>query len=133
MSEFNLRIVTPYGVFFDSPVESLKVRTTEGDLLVLAKHIDFVAMLPVGKGAIKIKGEHKEIAIAGGLLRVEKEQVTVITHAIEYADDIDVIRAQEAKDRAEEKLKHASDKREFEYLEYKLKKALNRLSCSKSD
>lgn len=128
MSEFNLRIVTPDGLFFDDKAESLKVRTTEGDLLVLAKHIDFVSILPIGKGALKVKGEAKDICIAEGLLRVEKEQVTLITHAIEYTDDIDVIRAQEAKKRVEDKMKVAVDQRELEYLEYKLKKALNRLS-----
>lgn len=133
MSEFNLRIVTPHGIFFDDKAESLKVRTTEGDLLVLANHIDFVSMLPVGRGSFKVNGEVRDICVAGGLLRVEKEQVTVITHAIECSIDIDVIRAQEAKERAETKLKLASDERELEYLEFKLKKALNRLSSSKYD
>lgn len=128
MSEFNLRIVNPDGLFFDDKAESLKVRTTEGDLLILANHIDFVALLPIGKGAIKVKGQAKDICIAEGLLRVEKEQVTLITHAIEYADDIDIIRAQEAKKRAESKMKLTQDQRELEYLEYKLKKAINRIS-----
>ena len=128
MSEFNLRIVTPDGVFFDDKAESLKLRTTEGDLLILAKHIDFVSILPIGKGAIKVKGQSKDICVAEGLLRVEKEQVTLITHAIEFTDDIDLIRAQEAKKRAEDRIKVASDQRELEYLEYKLKKALNRIS-----
>ncbi len=129
MSEFNLRVVTPDGLFFDNKAESLKVRTTEGDLMVLANHIDFVSILPIGKGALKSKGEAKDICIAEGLLRVEKDQVTLITHAIEYTADIDIIRAQEAKKRVEDKMKQVSDQRELEYLEYKLKKALNRLSA----
>lgn len=129
MSEFNLRIVTPDGLFFDEKAESLKIRTTEGDLLILANHIDFVSILPIGKGALKAKGEAKDICIAEGLIRVEKHQVTLITHAIEYTDDIDIIRAQEAKARAEDRMKEAKDQRELEYLEYKLKKALNRLSA----
>ncbi len=129
MSEFNLRIVTPDGLFFDEKAESLKIRTTEGDLLILANHIDFVSILPIGKGALKAKGEAKDICIAEGLIRVEKHQVTLITHAIEYTDDIDIIRAQEAKARVEDRMKEAKDQRELEYLEYKLKKALNRLSA----
>ena len=129
MSEFNLRVVTPHGLFFDGKAESLKVRTTEGDLLILPNHIDFVAILPIGKGVLKTKGEARDVCIAEGLLRVEKNQVTLITHAIEYTDDIDIIRAQEAKARAEDRMKEAKDQRELEYLEYKLKKALNRLSA----
>lgn len=128
MSEFNLRVVTPDGLFFDGKAESLRVRTTEGDLLILANHIDFVSILPIGKGSLKVKGEAKDICIAEGLLRVEKHQVTLITHAMEYAADIDIIRAQEAKARVENKMKEAKDQKELEYLEYKLKKALNRLS-----
>ena len=129
MSEFNLRIVTPDGLFFDEKAESLKIRTTEGDLLILANHIDFVSILPIGKGALKAKGEARDVCIAEGLIRVEKHQVTLITHAIEYTDDIDIIRAQEAKARVEDRMKEAKDQRELEYLEYKLKKALNRLSA----
>ena len=128
MSEFNLRVVTPHGLFFDGKAESLKVRTTEGDLLILPNHIDFVAILPIGKGVLKTKGEARDVCIAEGLLRVEKHQVTLITHAIEYTDDIDIIRAQEAKERAEDQIRKAKDERELKYLEYKLKKALNRLS-----
>ena len=128
MSEFNLRVVTPHGLFFDGKAESLKVRTTEGDLLILPNHIDFVAILPIGKGVLKTKGEARDVCIAEGLLRVEKNQVTLITHAIECTVDIDVIRAEEAKKRAEDHIRKAKDERELEYLEYKLKKALNRLS-----
>lgn len=128
MSEFNLRVVTPHGLFFDGKAESLKVRTTEGDLLILPNHIDFVAILPIGKGVLKTKGEARDVCIAEGLLRVEKHQVTLITHAIECTVDIDVIRAEEAKERAEDQIRKAKDERELKYLEYKLKKALNRLS-----
>lgn len=131
MSEFNLRIVTPRGVFFEDKAENLKVRTTEGDLLILANHIDFVAMLPIGRGSYKVAGQVRDICVSGGLLRVEKEQVTVLAHAIEATADIDVLRAQEAKDRAEAKIKTTSDEKELEYLEFKLKKALNRLGSSK--
>lgn len=128
MSEFRLQIVTPNGIFFDDQAESLKVRTTEGDMQILAKHIDFVSVLPIGKGAIKVQGVTKELCIADGMVRVERDKVTLIAHAVEYCSDIDRMRAQQAKERAEAALKQATDKKELDYLEYKLKKALNRLS-----
>lgn len=129
MSEFHLRIVTPDRLFYDDMAEGLIVDTTEGQMMVLPNHINFVAILKVGKATIKAKGEYKEITVAGGMLKVTKENTTLISHAVEYLDEIDLARAQEAKDRLEKLLVNAKGEKEVEVLEYKLKKSINRINA----
>ena len=53
MKSFNLKIVTPDGLCFDSEVESLLVRTDDGDVEFLAGHIDYMASLGTGRARIK--------------------------------------------------------------------------------
>ncbi|HAS79218.1 MAG TPA: F0F1 ATP synthase subunit epsilon, partial [Ruminococcus sp.] len=56
MTPFNLKIITPEKIFFDGKTEQLTVRTTEGDIGILAGHENFVANLPSGAMKIKIDG-----------------------------------------------------------------------------
>ncbi|MDO4711379.1 MAG: ATP synthase F1 subunit epsilon [Peptostreptococcaceae bacterium] len=129
MSGFDLRIVTPYKLFFDDRVEGIIVRTTEGEMMVLRDHIDFVSILKIGKATIKQNGQYREITLAGGLLQVTKEHVTIISHAAEFVDEIDLKRAEEARDRLEKRIKESKEPVELELLEFKLRKSINRISA----
>ena len=129
MSEFNLRIVTPFKLFCDENVEGVIVTTTEGEMMVLPKHINYAAILKVGKAKIKKNGEFRELLVAGGMLSVNQEGVTILTHAAEYIEDIDLERAQAAKTKIEARLCENCSERERMLLEYKLKKAINRISA----
>lgn len=129
MSEFNLRIVTPYKLFFDDKVQGVIVQTTEGEMMVLPNHISFVAMLRVSKATIKQNNEYRDITLAGGLLQVSKEVVTIISHAAEFVDEIDIHRAEDAKKRLEEQLKKTDKPVEMELLEFKLRKSINRINA----
>lgn len=129
MSELNLRIVTPYELFFNDKVEGIIVRTTEGEMMVLPNHINFVSVLKVSKATIKQQGKYRDITLAGGLLQVTKEAVTVISHAAEFVDEIDLERAQKAKELLEERLKESKDAVETELLEFKLLKSINRINA----
>ncbi len=131
MSEFNLRIVTPSKLFFEDKVEGIIARTTEGELMVLANHLPFVANLVVSKASIKQNGSHRELTLAGGLLKVDKDQVTIISHAAEFADEIDLDRAERAKEKAEQALQKTSDDVEIKLLEHQLKKAINRINAKR--
>jgi F-type H+-transporting ATPase subunit epsilon len=66
-------------------------------------------------------------AISGGLIKVSADGVTVVTSAIEWADEIDVARAEKAKAAAENKLRENAGQKEFERAEQKLRRAMNRL------
>lgn len=129
MSEFNLRIVTPFKLFCDENVEGIIVTTTEGEMMVLPRHISYASILKVSKARIKKNGQFREVLLAGGLLSVNGEGVTIITHAAEYVEDVDLKRAEAAKARIEQKLNENCSDRERLLLEYKLKKAINRINA----
>lgn len=89
MKSFKLKIITPEKVFFDEETEQIIVRTTEGDIGILAGHENYVADLPAGPFRVKIDGKFKVAAISGGALKVSKEAVTILAMAAEWAEDID--------------------------------------------
>jgi F-type H+-transporting ATPase subunit epsilon len=127
--EFALEIVTPDKKFFEGTAEMVVVRTTEGDVGILKNHASYVAPLDVGVLKIKKEGVFKEAAIAGGFIQVDKEKTTILTETAEWSHEIDLQRAQRAKERAKSKLKTTNEK-DLRLVEFKLKKALNRIKVA---
>lgn len=82
MKSFKLKIITPEKVFFDEETEQIIVRTTEGDIGILAGHENYVADLPAGPFRVKIDGKFKVAAISGGALKVSKEAVTILARLL---------------------------------------------------
>jgi F-type H+-transporting ATPase subunit epsilon len=76
---------------------------------------------------IEVGGTLKEAAVSGGFIKVSPEEVIVVTNAIEWAEEIDVARAERSKLNAEERMKRNESQKEFDRAEKKLRRALNRL------
>lgn len=132
MSTFHLQIVTPDKLFMDEQVESLTVRTTEGDTTILKDHIDFVSNLKIHVAGIKQNGKTKTVAIAGGIIQNDKGKTTVIAMAAEWSETIDIERAKRAKEDSERKLQmYKGDEGQLKIAEYRLKKAINRINAAK--
>ena len=117
MTPFDLKIITPEKTFFEGNTEQIIVRTVSGDIGILAGHAPYVANIVSSPFRIKIEGEFRTAAISGGLIKVSADGVTVVTSAIEWADEIDVARAEKAKAAAENKLRENSSQKEFERAE----------------
>ena len=134
MSVFSLKIVTPDGLLFDGEAEKVIVRTTEGDIAVLAKHIDCVAALGMGMATIvDAEGQRKNAACIGGMLSVQNGSVTLVPTTFEWAESIDAARAQASQDRAEKVLKDANaSATELALAEARLHRALVRKSVAAS-
>ncbi len=132
MTLFHLQIYTPDRLFFDGETENLIVRTTVGDKGILARHEPYVAALPIGKLKIKLNGEFRIAAVSEGVVKVSKDKTVILTQSCEWADEIDIERANAAKTEAEQ-LMQSLQKEDKDYLvaEYKLKRAINRLETSK--
>lgn len=131
MAEFRLKITTPEKVFFDGMAERLIARTTEGDIGILAGHVDYVSNLPSGAMKIKQKGgEFRAAAIADGLLKVSKSEVSVLCSAIEWSDEIDVERAKRAEAEARKLLAEKLSERDEQIAKLKLSRALNRINVA---
>ncbi|MCH5201012.1 MAG: ATP synthase F1 subunit epsilon [Oscillospiraceae bacterium] len=128
MTPFKLQILTPDKLFFDGETDNVIVRTTVGDKGILARHEEYVAALPIGKLKVRINGNFRTAAVSEGTVKVSKEKTVILVQSCEWADEIDLDRANAAKQRAEERMK-ALQKEDKEYLiaEYKLKRAINRI------
>ena len=127
MTEFDLQIVTPDGLIFDGQAEMVKVRSTEGDMAVMAHHINCVVPLGMGTAAIVTGGQRKIAACIGGMLSVTNGECTLVPTTFEWAEDIDVARAEKAHATALEILQSKKDDEVAAKLaEAKLRRALIR-------
>ena len=131
MTPFRLRILTPEGVKFDGEAEMLTVRTTVGDKGILARHEPYVAALGIGQAKVRINGEVKIAAVSSGSVEVAKECTTLLAQSFEWADEIDLKRAERAQQLAEENIeRYKNDERKLDIAEYKLKRAINRINTA---
>ena len=111
MNSFPLKIVTPDGLQFEGQAEQLTVRTTSGDIGILAGHTNCVAPLGMGRATVVTEEGRRYAACIGGMVSVVNGAVTLVATTFECADEIDIARADASKTRAENVLsnKDASD------------------------
>ena len=131
MNSFPLKIVTPDGLQFDGQAEQLTVRTTTGDMGILAGHINCVAPLGMGRAVIVTDGQRRYAACIGGMLTVVDNHVTIVATTFEWAEQIDSARAEASQARAEKVLqsKDASNT-EIQLAQARLHRALVRKSVA---
>ena len=88
MTPFRLKIVTPDGLIYDGQAEELLVRTTGGDVAILARHMNYVAPLGMGRAVVVSGGTRRTAACIGGMLSVCDGEVTLVPTAYERADKV---------------------------------------------
>ncbi|MBP1550061.1 MAG: ATP synthase F1 subunit epsilon [Oscillospiraceae bacterium] len=129
MASFSLKVTTPEKIFFDGETSQIIVRTTEGDIGILANHTSLVADLP--SGPLKIRqedGSWKVAAVSTGLLKVGGNKVAILANAVEWADEIDLEWAKRSEEDARQRLTQKASQHELDLAELKLQRALNRIS-----
>ncbi|MCL1903157.1 MAG: ATP synthase F1 subunit epsilon [Oscillospiraceae bacterium] len=137
MTPFNLKIITPAKVFFDDKSANVIVRTTVGDVGILAHHEAYIAALPTGKMRVMDKdGKYRAAAVATGTIRVEEggEDVVILAQSCEWKEKIDIPRAEKSKKEAEKLMEDSSlSDMERDLAEQKYKRAINRLSVANDE
>lgn len=131
MKSFHLDIVTPDGMIFNGDAESLLVHTCDGDVEIMAGHMDYMAAVSTGRARVVTGGVSKVASCSGGFLTVTREGVILAAVTFEFADSIDVDRAERAKERAEQKLAAATDARDIALAKAKLERALVRIKVAR--
>ena len=127
MTSFPLKIVTPDGLIYDGPAEMVIVRTITGDMAFLAKHINCVAPLGMGCATVIIDGNKRHAACIDGMISVTDGNVTLVPTTFEWADSIDVARAEASQARAEGIIhKDTSSETEIKLAQARLHRALVR-------
>ena len=127
---FMLEIVTPERAFFSGEVDRVIVRGVEGDLAILKNRAPIITPLAIGKIRILKDGEERVAAAVNGYISVDKDKTTIITDSAEWPHEIDIERAEAAKERAERRLRERSEGLDIDRAELALKRALNRLDVA---
>lgn len=130
MKSFNLKVVTPDGLLFESNVESLLVRTDDGDVEFLAGHIDYMASLGTGRARIKQDGKDRYASVSGGFVTVKGGEVKLVAVTFEFAENINLERAKAARDEAKAAISSANDDKALALAKAKLQRALNRIGVA---
>ncbi len=129
--KITLKLVTPSRLLLDEEVDEVTAPGALGEFGVLPNHIAFLTLLEPGEMSYKQGGERARLAVGGGYAEVLDNVMTVLAHAAEYADEIDVARAQRAKEKAETRLAELGrEEKEFVAAEAALCRALVRLQVA---
>ncbi|MBP3647659.1 MAG: ATP synthase F1 subunit epsilon [Clostridia bacterium] len=129
MATFHLQIVTPDRMVYDGEAEKIILRTVGGDVCILARHIDYAAPLGIGEARVTdAEGNTRIAACSGGMLGVSSGEVRVMATTFEWAEDIDLERAQKAQAAAQKKLESITRQdKDYAVMEAKLKRAIARI------
>ena len=124
-------VYSPDGEIFSGEAKSIIVTTVNGEVQVLAGHADMLAPLHTGRAKLTLKdGSSRTAAVSGGFILVSKGETKVVATTFEFSDEIDVERANRAKQKAEEALKNAKDDKSIELAKAKLLRAISRINVA---
>ena len=87
MATIQLTIVTPEGMAYHAPADSVRVRTTQGDMAILPRHINYAAQLGNGTAKITADGKVRLAELSGGLFTVADGNVKILTNHFVWKDE----------------------------------------------
>lgn len=122
-----LKVITPQSSFYEGEVSMVELTTTEGEIGVYPAHIPLTCVIAPGILKIHETDGIKEAALLSGFVTILPEIVTIMAEAVEWPDEIDYDRAQQAKTRAERRLASNDEHMDVLRAELALKRALTRL------
>lgn len=133
MTTVALDIVTPDRKVFGENVQMVIVRGELGDLGILPGHAPLVTSLKVSAARIKMEdGSEQLVALSGGFMEVKPDKITILAEAAELPEEIDINRAERARERAERRLADSRQEEvDFRRAELALMRALNRIEVAK--
>ena len=117
---FELRVITPDRVFYEGSVQMVEMDTREGAIGVYKSHVPTTCILRPGI-----------LTLHGGFVEILKESVTVLAEAAEWPGEIDVERAEQAKERAETRLQAHNEDLDPLRAEMALRRAITRIKAAK--
>ena len=129
-TSLTLEIVTPERSLVTDNVDEVQVPGSEGYFGVLPGHTPFLATLAVGQLWFRKGGQRFYLSVAGGFAEVLPDRVTILASIAERGEDIDVARAQKARQRAEERLARPAGDVDFERAQQSLLRATVRLQVA---
>jgi F-type H+-transporting ATPase subunit epsilon len=114
-------------VFAEEGVDEVVAPGSEGELTVLPSHAPLLTMIKPGIMRLVKGGQDVDVAVTGGFLEVRGDRVTILADAAEKADEIDAVRAEEARRRAERAMQERASTEQFIEAAAEMQRALLRL------
>ena len=127
---FQLEIVTPEKMVVNEQAEEAQIPGKQGFLGILPGHAPLITELAVGEITYRSGGQTHHLAVAWGFAEVLPDKVTILAETAERPQEIDVKRAQESKERAEERLKSGKTEVDYTRAEDALQRAETRLQVA---
>ena len=129
-NKFKVEIITPDRVFFTGEADMIEFNTGDGQIGVYKNHIPLTTVLEPGVVVIHNDDQQKVAAVHAGFAEILGEKVTILAELAEWPDEIDINRAEAAKQRAEDRIAAKSENLDLKRAEYALHKALIRIDVA---
>ena len=128
MDTFGLKIIASDIVFYEGRCRNLVIPAPDGEVGLLPHHENMVIAIEVGIARMQVEeGEWSEIAVGTGFAEIVNNRVTLLVDTAERPEDIDVRRAQEQKERAQEQMRQKRSIQQYYHTQASLARAMNRL------
>ncbi len=121
-------VVTPDQMILSEDVDYVGVPGVQGQFGVLSNHIPFLSALAIGSLYYRKDGQVKYLFVSGGFAEVSPDSLTILAESAEKAEDIDLTRAKQAKERAEARVQREKDKIDFARAQGALRRAMERIN-----
>lgn len=134
MKNLKFKIATPERVVYENKIFQISVPTTSGEITILPNHVPLVSILQAGELKIKDKDGEHVVAVSGGFLEIKPDnEVVILADNAERADEIDIDRAEQARQRAVEQMEKVKAEEDVDYakLQSVLEREVNRLKVGK--
>jgi len=133
MNKIKFKIVTPERTVFDDVVDQATLPVADGEVTILPNHRSYIASLKAGEIMLKKDGQEIEMAVSGGFIEFDKNNLVVLADTAERAEEIDLARAEEGRKRAEalKKEKITMDDSEFARVAAAVEKEMVRIKVAK--
>ncbi len=128
---FKLEIVTPNRIVFSGDVTSFSAPGVVGGFQVLKSHAPLLSNIAIGEvKLVDVSGQETRYATSGGFVEVHENKVMLLAETAERSDEIDVARAEVARDRARKRLAAKETETDYDRARLALFRAMNRLKVS---
>ncbi len=128
--KLNLEVITPERRVLSEAVDEVVVPGLGGELGILPEHTPLISQLQTGVLVYRQGADRKQLHVSGGFVEVQPDRVSVLSDVAEKPEEIDLERAQRAKEQAERDLKSQGEDVDYRDAEQKLQRALTRIQLA---
>ncbi len=129
-NKIHFKIITPEKIVYEDDVESIIAKGVKGSFGILPGHIPFMSTLDIDTAKVLKNGKEIYFSVIGGAFQFKNNEAIILTEVAECGDDIDTVRAQLAKERAEASLNSAGNQRDVKIANAALARAMARLKAA---